>query len=97
MLGLGARGGCFCSKRKAFLGGKRIKSSAASKIPTKRQRLWADLCAIASGRWGVQVLQPRAKLKSRLQTARRLLTRSLGAKREPCVQSPAAETLQEPL
>lgn len=52
MLGLGARGGCFCSRRKAFLGGKRIESSAASKIPTKRQQLWADLCAIAWGEMG---------------------------------------------
>lgn len=45
----------------------------------------------------MRVLQPRAKPNSRLQTARRLQRRSLGAKREPRLRSPAAETLQERL
>lgn len=48
----GEPSGCFCSRRRAFAGGKRIKSLAASKIPSKMQWLWADLCAVASEEMG---------------------------------------------
>lgn len=52
-----------------FAGGKRIKFLVASKIATKMQRLWADLCAVASGCAGLAAC---AKLNSCLQTAQRL-------------------------
>lgn len=63
-----------------FAGGKRIKFLVASKIATKMQRLWADLCAVASGCAGLaacaklnRCLQTAcAKLNSCLQTAQRL-------------------------
>lgn len=49
--------GCFCSRRRAFAGGRRTKCLAPSKIPTKMQWLWADLCAVASGEMGQSPVQ----------------------------------------